>query len=88
AVIAFIATFIVSIGMLWIHRFLLERLFLQSIFLNIWALFIISIAIFINMGWGPAFVSLVLTIWMVGMLVGLLSSTLTIDLEKTTRRAL
>ncbi|WP_214878697.1 diguanylate cyclase [Exiguobacterium sp. ERU653] len=88
AVIAFIATFIVSIGMLWIHRLLLERLFLQSIFLNIWALFIISITIFINMGWGPAFVSLVLTIWMVGMLVGLLSSTLTIDLEKTTRRAL
>ncbi|WP_214759758.1 GGDEF domain-containing protein [Exiguobacterium sp. s129] len=88
AFIAFIATFIVSIGMLWIHRLLRERLFLQSIFLNVWALFIISLAVYINMGWNAAYVSLVLTIWMVGMLVGLLSSTLTIDLEKTTRRAL
>lgn len=88
AFIAFIATFIVSLGMLWIHQHLRERLFLQSIFLNVWALFVISIAVYINMGWGPAYVSLVLTIWMVGMLVGLLSSTLTIDLEKTTRRAL
>ncbi|WP_321282902.1 diguanylate cyclase [Exiguobacterium profundum] len=88
AVIAFIATFIVSIGMLWIHRLLRERLFLQSIFLNVWALFIISIAVYINMGWSTAYVSLVLSIWMIGMLVGLLSSILTIDLEQTTRRAI
>mgnify|MGYP005753728269 CR=1 FL=1 len=88
AFIAFIATFVVSGGMLWIHRLLRERLFMQSIFLNVWALFVISLAVYINMGWSAAYVSLVLTIWMVGMLVGLLSSTLTIDLEKTTRRAL
>ncbi|WP_214744510.1 GGDEF domain-containing protein [Exiguobacterium sp. s189] len=88
AFIAFIATFVVSVGMLWIHRLLRERLFMQSIFLNVWALFVISIAVYINMGWNTAYVSLVLTIWMVGMLVGLLSSILSIDLEKTTRRAL
>lgn len=88
ALIAFIATFVISGGMLWIHRLLRERLFMQSIFLNVWALFVISLAVYINMGWSAAYVSLVLTIWMVGMLVGLLSSILTIDLEKTTRRAL
>lgn len=88
ATVAFIATYVLSIVMVWLHRLLKERLFFQSIILNVWALSVISVAILINIGWSSTYVSLVLMIWMVGMLVGLLSSILTIDLEKTTRRAI
>lgn len=86
AVVAFVATFILSIGMWWIHRSV-RRLLLQSMLLNVWALFIISVAVFINLGWGTTYVELILTIWTVGLLVGTLASLLAIDLEKTTRRA-
>lgn len=87
AVVAFIATFIVSIGMWLLHQRLTDRLFLQSMLLNVWALFIISIAVFVNLGWNEAYIELVLTIWTVGLLVGSLSSLLAVDLEQTTRRS-
>lgn len=87
AVVAFIATFIVSSGMWWLHKCFRNRLLLQSMLLNTWALFIISVAVFINLGWGTTYVELILTIWTVGLLVGTLASLLAIDLEKTTRRA-
>ncbi|TCI29726.1 diguanylate cyclase [Exiguobacterium sp. SL-10] len=87
AVIAFVATWFVSIGMLWIHRRLAERVFLQSMLLNVWALSVISVAVLINLGWSVAYFTLIATIWTVGMSVGLLSSALTIDLEQTTRQS-
>lgn len=85
AIVAFIATFILSLGMVWIHRRLADRLFFQSMALNVWALSVISIAVLINLGWSMMYVTLIATIWTVGMLVGLLSSVLTIDLEQSTR---
>lgn len=88
AFVAFIATFVISGGMLWLHRRFKDRLFLQSMLLNMWALFIISIAVYINVGWSLAYIGLVSMIWTIGMIVGLLSSVLTIDLESTTRRSI
>ncbi|TCI52089.1 diguanylate cyclase [Exiguobacterium sp. SH5S13] len=87
AVVAFIATWFVSLGMIWIHRRLSERLFFQSMLLNVWALFVISIAVLINLGWSMSYITLIATIWTVGLLVGLLSSVLTIDLDQAKRRA-
>ncbi len=87
AVVAFIATFIVSSGMWWLHKCFRNRLLLQSMLLNTWALFIISVAVFINLGWSNTYLELIVTIWMVGLIVGLLSSLLAIDLEKTMQQA-
>ncbi|MCT4782599.1 diguanylate cyclase [Exiguobacterium himgiriensis] len=86
AVIAFIATFIVSVGMWWIHRHI-HHLLWQSMLLHVWALFVTSVSIFINLGWDTAYIELVLTFWTVGLLVGTLASLLAIDLEKATQRA-
>ncbi len=86
AVVAFIATFVVGLGMWWIHRHV-HRLLLQSMLLHVWALFVTSISILINLGWNTAYVEIVLTFWVVGLLVGTLASLLAIDLEQMTRRS-
>lgn len=87
AIIAFIGSFVASIVMLWIHRKLSDRMLIQSMALNIWALSLISFGVWINLGFGITFLSLLLTIWGVGLSAGLMSSALTIDLETTTKRA-
>lgn len=86
ALVAFIATFVMSSGMIWLHHRFLNRMYLQSMMLNIWALFVISIAVLINMGWGLDYVTLLSSIWLVGLLVGFLSSVLSVDLETSTLR--
>ncbi|WP_214825995.1 GGDEF domain-containing protein [Exiguobacterium algae] len=88
AALAFVATFLLSLGMVWLHQRFKERLFLQSIVLNVWALFVISVVVWINIGWSPIYGSLMFPMWTVGLLVGTLSSVLTLDLERTTRRAI
>lgn len=87
AIIAFIGTFVVGLGMLWIHRRFADQMFLQVMALNIWALSMLSFGLLLNLGWGGTYVSLIMTLWMVGLIAGLLASALTIDLERTTRRA-
>lgn len=86
AVVAFIATFVVSLGMWWIHRHV-RRLLLQSMLLHVWALFVTSVSILVNLGWSSAYIEIVLTFWVVGLLVGTLASLLAIDLEQMTRRS-
>ncbi|MFN4214946.1 diguanylate cyclase [Exiguobacterium sp.] len=86
AVVAFIATFIISVGMWWIHRYI-HHLLWQSMLLHVWALLITSISILVNLGWNTAYVELVLTFWTVGLVVGTLASLLAMDLEQATRRA-
>lgn len=87
AVVAFIGTIIISLGMIWIYKRFANRLFIQSMILNVWALTITSVVIFINLDGRAQFIDVLLALWTVGLAISLLSSILTIDLEKTKSRA-
>ncbi len=81
AFVAFIAILAISSGMIYIHRKLLNRPFLQNIALNVWALLMITIAVLINLGFNETAILLLLSTWTIGLAVGVLSSMLTLDFQ-------
>lgn len=86
AAVAFVAVLCISIGMLTLHRRLLNRPFLQNISMNVWALMMITIAVLINLGWNETAFSLLLSTWTIGLTVGVLSSLLTLDFQLLNRQ--
>ncbi|OAN15598.1 diguanylate cyclase [Exiguobacterium undae] len=81
AFVAFIAILGISSGMLYIHRKLLNRPFLQNVSLNVWALLMITCAVLINLGFSDTALRLLLSTWTIGLAVGVLSSMLTLDFQ-------
>lgn len=81
AFVAFVAILGISSGMLYIHRKLLNRPFLQNVSLNVWALLMITCAVLINLGFSDTALRLLLSTWTIGLAVGVLSSMLTLDFQ-------
>lgn len=81
SIVAFLAVLGISTGMYFIHKRLLHRPLLQNLIMNVWSLFMISIAVSINLGFSDAALRLLASTWTIGLAVGLLSSLLTIDFQ-------
>ncbi|WP_214845569.1 MULTISPECIES: diguanylate cyclase [unclassified Exiguobacterium] len=86
AIVGFTAVLCISFGMLALHRKLLNRPFFQNVSMNVWALSMITIAVLINLGWGQPALTLLLSTWTIGLVVGILSSLLTLDFQLLNRQ--